>query len=126
MDLVSVFCRQISSFPSNICGRSKTQILRGYVNICYYIILFFSLWHSLFLFSFFIVLGGGTLNHLQRFLQCIKYITLEIPPSTALFHPFSLNFCKFQQITFLYLHMWCYIILTAYFCSTMMNSCKKL
>jgi hypothetical protein len=34
-----------------------------------------------FFFSFIVVLGGDTLWHLQRFLQCINYIILEfIPP----------------------------------------------
>jgi hypothetical protein len=37
--------------------------------------------------TFFItMLGGSTLWHLQRFLQCIKHIMLEFTPSTALFH----------------------------------------
>jgi hypothetical protein len=37
--------------------------------------------------SFIVVLGRDTLRHLQRFLQCIKYIILEFTPSTVLFHP---------------------------------------
>jgi hypothetical protein len=37
----------------------------------------------------FIVLGGGTLWHLQRFIKCIKYILLESTPSTAL--PYSIT-----------------------------------
>jgi hypothetical protein len=32
------------------------------------------------IFSFIVVVGEGTLWHLQRFLQCIKYITLKITP----------------------------------------------
>jgi hypothetical protein len=35
-------------------------------------------------FPFFVVLGGGTLEYLQRFLQCNKYVTFEFTPSTAL------------------------------------------
>jgi hypothetical protein len=31
-------------------------------------------------FLFIAVLGGGTLQHLQRFFQCIKYIILEFTP----------------------------------------------
>jgi hypothetical protein len=38
------------------------------------------------LISFIVVLGGGTSQHLQRFLQCIKYIILEFTPSTILLH----------------------------------------
>jgi hypothetical protein len=38
----------------------------------------------LFLFLFIVVLGGSTLWHLQKFLQCIKYITLEFTPSKCL------------------------------------------
>jgi hypothetical protein len=37
---------------------------------------------------FIVVLGGGTLWHLWRFLQCIKYITLEFTPSTIFLYPF--------------------------------------
>jgi hypothetical protein len=32
------------------------------------------------------MLGGGTLWHSQRFLQCIKYIILEFIPSTTLLY----------------------------------------
>jgi hypothetical protein len=33
-----------------------------------------------FFFFFFIAMLGDTVWHLQRFLQCIKYIMLEFPP----------------------------------------------
>jgi hypothetical protein len=33
---------------------------------------------GLFFSSFIVVLGGGTLWHLQRFLQCIKYVILGL------------------------------------------------
>jgi hypothetical protein len=62
-------------------------------------------------FSFFIivVLGRGTLEHLQNFLQCIKYITLEFTPSSTLFHP--LQFLEqFQQGSFFHLLTCIYII----------------
>jgi hypothetical protein len=39
------------------------------------------------LFPFIVVLGGDTLWHLQRFLQCIKYIILEFTPFTVLLYP---------------------------------------
>jgi hypothetical protein len=37
-----------------------------------------------FFFIFIIVLGMGTLWHLQKFLQCVKYIKLEFGPSTCI------------------------------------------
>jgi hypothetical protein len=40
-----------------------------------------------YLFFIVVVLGGGILEYLQRFLQCIKYIILELTPLTVLFHP---------------------------------------
>jgi hypothetical protein len=39
--------------------------------------------HSIFHF-FIVVLGGGTLWHLQKFFQYIKYIILELTPSTIM------------------------------------------
>jgi hypothetical protein len=39
------------------------------------------------LFYFIVVQGGGTLWHLQKFLQCIKCIIVEFTPSTALLYP---------------------------------------
>jgi hypothetical protein len=41
----------------------------------------------IFIFSFIVVLGGGTLWHLQRLLPCIKYVILEFTPSTSHFYP---------------------------------------
>jgi hypothetical protein len=38
-------------------------------------------------FSFIGVLGGGTLWHLQRFLQCIRYIILGFTPSSSPLSP---------------------------------------
>jgi hypothetical protein len=40
-----------------------------------------------FFFSFIVVLCGGTLWYLQRFLKCIKYIMFEFTPSTSLLYP---------------------------------------
>jgi hypothetical protein len=34
---------------------------------------------------FIVVLGGGTLGYLQKFLQCIKYMILKFTPSAAVF-----------------------------------------
>jgi hypothetical protein len=45
-----------------------------------------------------VVLGEGTLWHLQKFLQCIKYIKLEFTCSTSLLHPSPLRFIFSHQI----------------------------
>jgi hypothetical protein len=42
-------------------------------------------WFFLF-FIFIVVLGGGTLWHLQKFLQNVDYVIREFTPSTALLH----------------------------------------
>jgi hypothetical protein len=49
---------------------------------------------SIFFLSFFfliVMLGGGTLPHLQKFLQCMKYIILEFTPSNTFLYPSSLH-----------------------------------
>jgi hypothetical protein len=61
-------------------------------------------------YSFIVVLGESTLWHLQRFLQCIRYIIHEFTPSTALFHPFPLIPGQFQQGSFSHLYTCIYII----------------
>jgi hypothetical protein len=44
--------------------------------------------------SFIVVLGGGTLWHLQMLLQCIQYIILKFTTSTALPHS---SFARIQE-----------------------------
>jgi hypothetical protein len=67
----------------------------------------------LFYFYFFIiVLGGGTLEYLQKFLQCIKYVIFEFTPSaTLLSHLTSSPLPQFpeqsQQVSFLHLLNMC-------------------
>jgi hypothetical protein len=50
----------------------------------------------LFLYFLFVVLGGGSLWHLQKFLQYIKYIRLEVtpPPGSFIASPPALHFLK--------------------------------
>jgi hypothetical protein len=64
------------------------------------------------LISLIVVLGGDTLQHLQRFIQNIKYIILEFTPSTTSFIPFSWFLEHFQQLSFLHLHSHAHIIWT--------------
>jgi hypothetical protein len=70
----------------------------------------------LFFLNFFVVLCVGTLWHLQKFLQCIKYIILNSPPLTLSFIPpllmtvlktiFSLRIWWINKVNEL-LKMWC-------------------
>jgi hypothetical protein len=49
---------------------------------------------------FIVVLGGGTLWHLQKFLQCITYIILEFIPSTAVpYLPSPHSWNSFNKLT---------------------------
>jgi hypothetical protein len=51
--------------------------------------------------------------HLQRFLQCIKYITLELTPFTVLlYHPLPWFLKQFQQVSWLHLHICVHIFFT--------------
>jgi hypothetical protein len=62
-------------------------------------------------FSFIVVLGGGTLWHLQRFLQCIKYSILEFTPYTSLLHsPSSIPGTVSTSIIFAFTYMFTYYL----------------
>jgi hypothetical protein len=53
-----------------------------------------------------VVLGGGTLWPLQKFLQCIKYILLEFIPSTSLLYsPLPIPGIVSKGITFAFISM---------------------
>jgi hypothetical protein len=67
------------------------------------------------LFFFIVVLDGSTLWHLQKFLQCIKYIILNSRPPPLSFIPLSPPFLEwFQQVSFLHLHTCIYIFCTVF------------
>jgi hypothetical protein len=53
---------------------------------------------------FIVVLSGGTLCHLQKFLQYIKYCILESIPSISLLYSLPHFWNSFQQVSFLNLH----------------------
>jgi hypothetical protein len=50
---------------------------------------------------FIVVLGGNTLWHLQNFLQCIKYIILELTPSSTLYLPLPPSWNSFNRYHFI-------------------------
>jgi hypothetical protein len=70
---------------------------------------------NFFLFLIIVVLGRGTLEYLQMFLQHMKYIMCEFTPSTAVFHP-SLPWFRqqSQQVIFLHTLTSVYIICTTF------------
>jgi hypothetical protein len=78
-----------------------------------------------FKYIFIVVLGGGTLECLQRFLQCIKYIILEFTLSTVLFHPLSPPLIpeQFQQVSFLHLLTCVCIICTIFILLHVIKQC---
>jgi hypothetical protein len=75
----------------------------------------FSFFKILFIFPLLLFWMGVQFWDLQRFLQCIKYIILELTSFTALLYlhfPDSWN--SFQQVSFLHLHTHVHIICTIF------------
>jgi hypothetical protein len=67
------------------------------------------------LFSFIVVLDGGTLWHSQRFLQCTNYIIFKFTPCTTPLYPsFPWSMEQFQQVSLLQLHACVHIFCTVF------------
>jgi hypothetical protein len=66
--------------PTGLGNTMWTRLLSHYMAYC------FTVSFISFIFFFVVVMGGGTLWHLHRFLQCIKYILHKFTSSTILLH----------------------------------------
>jgi hypothetical protein len=82
------------------------------LSVCYliYFSCEFLLPYSIFLFI--IAMGGSTLWHLHKLLQCIKYIIFEFTPSTIYLHllPAPNSWSNFNRDHFcIYLHVILYV-----------------
>jgi hypothetical protein len=78
---------------------------------------FIQMYSYIFILLFIVVLGRGTLEYLQRFLQCITYLILEFTTSAALFHPpFLIPGTVSTGIIFAFtytcIHYWCHLPLS--------------